>query len=156
MSEGGDPGYGERLPGACDIFGADMDRTRAPRSAWIVVAGSFALLFVLLVINVFTGVWPRPWILIELVFGLSAAMGLLFGLQYIAARHPLGPTRADGWLHTSGRYWIWLVSLAMAPVAMLALPGEWNQSHALAILYGAGGLTCAAIAYLLGRPWPIW
>lgn len=144
------------MPNACDIVGADMDRTRAPRSAWIVGLGSFVLMLVLLVINVFTGVWPRPWILIELIFGLSAAIGLLVGLQHIAARHPLGPTEADGWLRTSGRYWIWLVSLALAPVAMLVAPGEWNQSHALAILYGIGGLVCAAIAYLLGRPWPTW
>lgn len=133
-----------------------MDRSRAPRAAWIVSVISVVLLFALGVVTDFIGAWPKPWVTAGLIIGLTAVMALLFGLQAIVSRHPLAPTGASGWLRSSGRYWIFFVSFALAPVGILLLPGVWNQSHGWAILFGAGGFICGALAYLAGRPWPTW
>lgn len=133
-----------------------MDRSRAPRTAWIVIVISTGLLLVMEVVTDFIGAWPKPWVTAGLIVGLSAAMGLLFGLQGVVSQHPLAPTGASGWLRSSGRYWIFFVCFALAPVGILLLPGVWNQSHGWAILWGGCGMVCAAIAYIAGRPWPKW
>lgn len=118
----------------------------------IVALATWVVLFVLIAINAFTGRWLRPWAGFEAIVGGTAALGLLLSLATIANAHPLSP-RFTG--RATARYWVLFLCLLFAPVALLLLPGEWNQSHAWAILWGAAGIACALVAYFAGRPWPV-
>lgn len=118
----------------------------------IVALATWVVLFVLLAINAFTGPWPRPWVGVEVVVGGSAALGLLFSLVTIVNAHPLSPRFTRRF---TARYWVLFLCLLLAPVALLLLPGEWNQSHAWAILWGSAGIDCGLAAYFAGRPWPV-
>lgn len=115
-----------------------------------------AVLFALSVVNVFTGVWPRPLILSELLVGLLAMIVMYQGLLMIVFTHRLAPGgtgRRWRWNEFSVRFWLLFLSVLVAPLGLVLLPGVWNQSHAWAITWAICGLVSALLAYLAGRPW---
>jgi len=112
-----------------------------------------AVAFAIAVDNDFTGPWPRPWIIFELVIGLTAVVGIIFGFTAIVNLHPAARSGDPiGW----PRYYVLLPAFGLCLLGILLLPLGWKQSHLLASLWGLGGVACGAIAYLVGRPWPAW
>ncbi|MHB8590003.1 MAG: hypothetical protein ACYDA0_14325 [Candidatus Dormibacteraceae bacterium] len=118
-------------------------------------AGGF--LVALLAVNNFTGVWPQPWLFLEIVVSLGSIVVMFQSIIIIAFKHPVAPrgeARKWAWAGVATRFWFLLPGLMLAPVGVVLLAGVWRQSHGWALLWGTCGVASAVIAYLAGRPWP--
>lgn len=137
---------------------SEDSRTRsASRKVWFAALGAGGFLIVLLELNNFTGVWPQPWLSLELVAVFAGILVFFQSLLMIIFKHPAAPrgeARKFAWAGVSARFWVLLLSMLLTPVGLVLLVGVWRQSHGWALLWGACGLGSAVIAYLAGRPWP--
>ena len=137
--------------------GEDLRTRPVSRKVWFAALGAGGFLFVLLGLNNVTGVWPQPWLFLELVAVFGGILVFFQSLLMIIFRHPTAPrgeARKWAWAGVSARFWVLLLSMLVAPVGLVLLVGVWKQSHAWALLWGVCGIGSAVTAYLAGRPWP--
>jgi len=119
--------------------------------------GGGGFLILLLAVNTISGVWPQPWLFLEIVVVLGSMLVMFQGLWLILLRHPVAPrgeARKYAWAGVSARFWFLLFSTLLTPVGLVLLAGVWRQSHGWALIWGACGFASAVIAYFAGRPWP--
>lgn len=129
----------------------------APRRTVYFGGIAATLLFADLAANVFTGVWPQPWLTIELIVLFGCLLIVVMALAAILGTHPAAP-RGQGrewiWAKCSPRFILLCVSLCFGPLGVVLFLGVWNQSHGWALLWGGSGVISAFVAYFAGRPWP--
>jgi hypothetical protein len=129
----------------------------ASRKAWFTGLAAGGFLFALLAVNNFTGVWPQPWLFLEVLVGLGSMLVMFQGIVVVVFTHPVAPrgeAQKWAWAGVSTRFWFLLLGSLLAPVGFVGLAAGWKQSHGWALLWGACGVASAVIAYLAGRPWP--
>jgi len=119
--------------------------------------GADGFLFALLGLNDVTGIWPQPWLFLEIVVALGSMLVMFQSIIIITYMHPIAPraeARKWAWAGVSYRFWFLLFGMLLTPVGLILLAGVWRQSYGWALLWGLCGIVSAVIAYLAGRPWP--
>src|SRR6266581_2434875 len=114
------------------------------RKVLFMAFGAGGFLFALLGLNDVTGIWPQPWLFLEIVVALGSMLVMFQSIIIITYMHPIAPraeARKWAWAGVSYRFWF-------------LLAGVWRQSYGWALLWGLCGIVSAVIAYLAGRPWP--
>ena len=126
------------------------------RNALLMGAGSGAFLLLLLGTNLVTGVWPRPWVFLEVIAALASLLLMYHGVWMLVFGHRLAPrvpVVLIPWRDVSLRFWPLFLGAVLAPLGLVLAVCLWKQSPTWATTCAVLGVLAGLVAYVAGRPW---
>src|SRR6266566_1330552 len=89
------------------------------RKVLFMAFGAGGFLFALLGLNDVTGIWPQPWLFLEIVVALGSMLVMFQSIIIITYMHPIAPrgeARKWAWAGVSYRFWFLLFGMLLTPV----------------------------------------